>query len=293
MNNNLFKGTGVALITPFQSDGSVDFKGLEKLVNNLVENGVDYLVVLGTTGETVTLSDDEQDEVVRKVKEYIDKRVPLVLGMGGNNTLALVEKMKKTDFEGVSAILSASPSYNKPTQEGIYQHYKKLSENSPLPIILYNVPGRTASNMTAETTLRLAKDFSNIIGIKEASGNMEQVMQILKNAPKDFLTISGEDSLTLPMIACGGHGVISVVANAFPKEYSQMVNDCLKNDFEAAKKLHYFLLDIIGLLFVEGNPGGVKAALKIKGVCGDTLRLPLVNLGSNTYGKLQKAIESL
>ena len=293
MNSNQYRGTGVALVTPFDSESKVDFEGLEKLVNSVIEGGLDYLVVLGTTGETVTLTEKEQAEVTKKVVEVTNKRVPVVLGMGGNNTNAIVESMKSTDLTGISALLSASPSYNKPTQEGIYQHYKTLSENSPLPIILYNVPGRTASNMLVSTTLRLANDFENIIAIKEASGNLEQVMEIIKDAPEGFQVISGDDALTLPIIACGGAGVISVVANAFPKQFSNMVNLCLNADYAEARKIHYSLTETIRLLFVEGNPAGVKAVLKMKGICGDAVRLPLVNIGKDTLQKLQGEFEKL
>lgn len=293
MDTNQLKGTGVALVTPFTNDSKVDYQGLEKLVNSMIEGGLDYLVVLGTTGETVTLTEEEQEKVTRKVVEVTNNRVPVVLGLGGNNTSAIVEKMKNGDFTGISAILSASPSYNKPTQEGIYQHYKMLAKNSPLPIILYNVPGRTASNMLASTTLRLANDFKNIVAIKEASGNMEQVMEIIKDAPEGFQVISGDDALTLPIIACGGAGVISVVANAFPKIFSEMVNFCLKADFAGARKIHYSLTETIRLLFVEGNPAGVKAVLKMKGICGDAVRLPLVNIGKDTFGKLETEVGKL
>lgn len=293
MDTNQLKGTGVALVTPFTSDSKVDFVGLEKLVNHVIEGGLDYLVVLGTTGETVTLTEQEQAQVTKKVVEVANNRLPVVLGMGGNNTSAIVEKMGNTNFTGISAILSASPSYNKPTQEGIYQHYRMLSENSPLPIILYNVPGRTASNMLASTTLRLANDFENIVAIKEASGNLEQVMEIIKDVPDGFQVISGDDALTLPIIACGGSGVISVVANAYPKEFSNMVNFCLDGNYAEARKIHYSLTETIRLLFVEGNPAGVKAVLKMKGIGGDVVRLPLVNIGTETHQKLQGEFEKL
>lgn len=293
MKMDQFKGAGVALVTPFLENGQVDYSGLEKLVNSMVQNGLDYLVVLGTTGETVTLDAEEQKLVVKKVIETNNNRLPIVLGLGGNNTMDLVDKLKTIDFTGISAILSASPSYNKPTQEGIYQHYKTLSENSPLPIILYNVPGRTASNVLASTTLRLGRDFENIIAIKEASGNMEQVMEIIQLAPEGFLCISGDDALTLPIIACGGAGVISVLANAFPKKFSEMLRHCLAGDFSTARKIHYSFTDMIHLLFVEGNPAGVKAALKLTGICGDTLRLPLVKVGEETLSKIEKEVNKL
>ena len=286
MNKQLL-GTGVALVTPFDNSGKVDYAALGNLVENIISNGVDYLVVLGTTGESVTLNKQEKKQVVSHVIAVNKGRLPVVLGLGGNNTFELIEQISETDFNGISAILSVSPYYNKPTQEGIYQHYKLISEKSPVPIILYNVPGRTSSNLLPETTIRLANDFKNIIAIKEASGNMEQVMRILNHKPKDFMVISGDDSLTLPMIACGAQGVISVVANAYPKEFSDMVRHSLKGDFETARINHYKLLEIIDNLFVEGNPAGIKACLKIREITGDKLRLPLVNVGDNTFNKLK------
>lgn len=270
-----FKGTGVAIVTPFNEDKSIDFDGLTKLVNHLIDGGIEYLVVLGTTGETATLSLSEQKEVLAHVKTVNNNRLPIVLGIGGNNTSDIISKYDAFNLEGVSAILTASPYYNKPTQEGIYQHYKSLAENCPLPIILYNVPGRTASNMTAETTLRLANDFENIIGIKEASADMDQVMQILKNKPQGFFLTSGEDALALPMTLLGGAGVISVVANALPKDFSDMIRAALNAELATANELHYKVLDFIYLLFAEGNPGGIKAALNQLNICGEHLRQPL------------------
>lgn len=283
-------GTGVALVTPFKADKTVDFEGLTNLVEHVINGGVNYLVVLGTTGESVTLKESEQEEVLEHIKKVNNNRLPLVLGIGGNNTEKLIEDFNRFDLNGVSAILSASPSYNKPTQEGIYQHFKSLSEAAPLPIILYNVPGRTASNMTAATTLRLAKDFKNIIGIKEASADMNQVMAIIKNKPADFLLISGEDGLTYPIIACGGAGVISVVANTQPKIFSSLVKEALSGDFNSAKDKHYQLMDFINLLFEQGNPGGVKAALKHQGVCGDHLRLPLWNVDADLEHRIKESL---
>lgn len=286
-----FKGTGVAIVTPFKPDFTLDIDALKRLVNYLIDGNVTYLVVLGTTGEGVTLTSDEKKLVIKTVVETNNKRVPLVLGVGGNSTAEVVTALKTTDFNGFSAILSVSPYYNKPSQEGIYQHYKLVSENSPLPIILYNVPGRTGSNMLAETTLRLANDFKNIIAIKEASGNMEQMMKIINKKPAGFMLISGDDNLTLPIIAAGGAGVISVVANAFPADFSKMVSLCLENKFDEARKLHYKLVEITDQLFADGNPGGVKAALKIKGICGDDVRLPLVKVNSGVYAKLEELIK--
>lgn len=284
-----FKGTGVAIVTPFKSDKSVDFKGLESLVDHLTKEGVDYLVVQGTTGESVTLTKKEKREVIDFVIEKNAGKLPIVLGIGGNNTLEVCKDFENFDLSKVDGILSASPMYNKPIQEGIYQHYKEISKVSPKPIILYNVPGRTGSNMLPSTTIRLANDFENIIAIKEASGNMGQIMQIIKNRPTDFLVISGDDGITLPMIACGAEGVISVVANVFPKEFSEMVNLCLEGKFTQAQVNHYKLVDIIDMLFAEGNPGGAKAVLKILGITGDDMRLPLVNISDKLYQQLEKA----
>jgi 4-hydroxy-tetrahydrodipicolinate synthase len=268
-------GTGVAIVTPLLNDGKIDFKGLENLVNRLIKDGITYIVVLGTTGETATLTSDEKQQVINCIATTNNKRVPLVIGIGGNNTAELIEQVKNADTSIFSAILSVSPYYNKPTQKGIYEHYKLLAKHASLPIILYNVPSRTGSNITAETTLQLATDFKQIIGIKEASGNLEQMMKIIKDAPKDFLVISGDDNLTLPLIAAGGKGVISVTANAFTKTYSTMVQHCLAGNFIAAQKLHYQLMEITDLFFAEGNPAGVKVALKMLNVCNDYVRLPL------------------
>ncbi len=285
------KGTGVAIVTPFKKNGSVDLEGLKKLVNHLINGKVDYLVVLGTTGETATLSKDEKQQVMDCVVKENKKRLPLVLGVGGNNTEEIAHLIKKVDTRAFDAILSVSPYYNKPSQEGIYQHYKVLSKASKLPIILYNVPGRTASNMTWDTTVRLAKDFKNIVAVKEASGSIEQMMKIIKHKPKDFMLISGDDNLTLPIIAVGGVGVISVVANAYPKDFSDMVRAALKHDLEKAKKLHYSLIDITDQLFADGNPGGVKQALSTLKVCGTTVRLPLVEPNDKVKQKLNELMK--
>ena len=287
MMNKNFRGTGVALVTPFLPDGSIDFNGLGNLVNHLIAGGIDYLVVLGTTGETATLTKDEKIAVVNYVLETTAKRIPVVLGLGGNNTKEIIDNIAYFDFKRIDAILSVSPYYNKPTQEGIFKHYQMIAEASPVPVILYNVPGRTSSNVTAETTLRLA-EIPNIIGIKEASGILEQIMHIIKDKPRNFLVISGDDALTLPIIASGGDGVISVVANAFPRIFSDMVKLALNGDFEAARRNHYRLFDITRFLFSEGNPGGIKAALKILNITEDHMRLPLYKISENTY----KSIES-
>ncbi len=283
-----FTGTGVAIVTPFTTKGEVDFPALTKLVEYLIKGRVDYIVVLGTTGETATLSKEEKKQVIAHIIKTNKKRIPLVLGVGGNNTADLVEQLKKDDLSGFDAILSVSPYYNKPSQEGIYQHYKAIAKASPLPIILYNVPGRTASNITADTTLRLAKDFKNIIAIKEASGNLEQCMKIIKHRPDNFLIISGDDNLTLPLIASGADGVISVVANAYPKDFSDMVRHALVHDFKTAQKLHYKLMEITEQLFADGNPGGVKVVLAQKKITQPTVRLPLVEPNDAVKAKLKK-----
>tara|TARA_B100000683_G_scaffold73624_1_gene72319 strand:- start:16202 stop:17077 length:876 start_codon:yes stop_codon:yes gene_type:complete len=291
MRHNL-NGTGIAIVTPFLERGGVDFIGLEKILNHIIEGGVDYIVVLGTTGESVVLSADEKKAVTNFVNETVDGRKPLVIGIGGNNTCNVTDTIKTTDLHGYDAILSVSPYYNKPTQDGIYQHYKAISAASPIPIILYNVPGRTSSNMSAETTIRLAHDFDNIIGVKEASGDMNQIMKIIKYKPEGFLVISGDDGLTLPMIYMGADGVISVIGQAYPKEFSDMVRYALEGNQIVANKLHYQLLDLLDPLYCNGNPAGIKAALKIMGICGDRVRLPLLNVEKETYQKLEAFIKS-
>lgn len=290
--NSKFKGTGVAIVTPFRNDDSIDFKSLTKLVNFQIENHVDYIVVLGTTGESVTLSNDEKQAVVDTVIEAANKRVPVVVGIGGNNTQDVISKIKSFDFSNIDGILSVSPYYNKPSQAGIYEHYKAVASASSLPVIIYNVPGRTGSNISAETTLKLA-EIDNIVATKEASGNLLQVMEILKYKPKDFMLISGDDALTLPIIALGGNGVISVAANAFPGEMSEMVNLALDKKIPQARTIHYQLLDIINTLFVEGSPAGIKAALAIKKLNTNHLRLPLVPVSQATYNKLAEQIKTL
>lgn len=286
------KGTGVALVTPFTADGKVDYKGLEKLINFCIEGGVEYLVSLGTTGESVNLTKEEKLEVLNFTVEKNAGRVPVVAGFGGNSTHEVVKDINGYDFKGVDAILSVSPYYNKPTQEGIYQHYKCIAEVAPRPVILYNVPGRTGSNMTAATTLRLA-ELPNIIGMKEASGDFNQCMQLVKNKPKDFLLISGDDNITMGLISYGFDGVISVVGQAFPKIFTEMVRQSLKGDFEKARQLHYKLNDITDMLFAEGNPGGVKFALETLGVCESHLRLPLVGISDALKQRMKGAIEAL
>lgn len=279
---NSFNGAGVALITPFNDDLSIDFASLERLIEHQIAGGMDYLVSLGTTGETATLSLDEKKQVWKFTAEKVAGRVPLVAGIGGNNTQEVVHDMKAADLKGYSAILSVSPYYNKPTQEGIYQHYKAISENSPLPIILYNVPGRTASLISVETVIRLAKDFKNIIAIKEASGSFDQFNKIMRDKPVDFCLISGDDPITLPMMALGAVGIISVVGNAFPKEVSQLARLCGNQQFEEARELHSLLLRITELCFVDGNPAGVKAILSEMGIGKEVVRLPLTPVSEST-----------
>ena len=287
-----FSGTGIAIVTPFLDGGGVDFNGLEKLLNHIIEGDVDYIVVLGTTGESVTLSNHEKIAVTNFVKETVGGRKPLVMGIGGNNTCAVADIIKNTDLSGYDAILSVSPYYNKPSQEGIYQHYKAVSAASSLPVILYNVPGRTGSNISSETTLRLAHDFDNIIAIKEASGDLDQVMKIIKDRPEGFLVISGDDGLTLPMIHMGADGVISVIGQAYPKDFSEMVRYALEGNQTLANKIHYQLYNLLDPLYCNGNPAGIKAALKIMGICGDRVRLPLTNVEKETYQKLEALIKS-
>ena len=257
-----FVGTGVALVTPFKKDFSVDVQALEKIVNHVIEGGVEYLVVLGTTGEPATLTSEEKELVIQTVIKTNNNRLPLVLGVGGNNTMQVVEELKTRDFSGFSAILSVSPYYNKPTQEGIYQHFSAIAKASPLPIIIYNVPGRTASNILPSTVIRLANDFPNIIGIKEAAGDIVQAMKIIQNKPKDFLVISGDDMITLPMVLAGGAGVISVIGEGFPKEFSQMVRLGLERKVDEAYALHYKIADATDMIFEQGNPAGIKEVFK-------------------------------
>jgi 4-hydroxy-tetrahydrodipicolinate synthase len=290
---NKFYGTGVAIITPFQQNGAIDFDALSNLIEYLIEGGVEYIVSLGTTGENVVLSAEEKKKVWAFTAEIVNGRIDLVAGIGGNNTAEVVEQIKAFDTNGYDAILSASPSYNKPTQEGIYQHYKAIAEASPLPVILYNVPGRTGSNVSAETTVRLAHDFNNIIGTKEASGNFDQFNQIMRDKPKDFLLISGDDPVTLPMMALGAVGAITVIGNALPRQTSDMVRAALNGDYAAAQKAHFSLIDFTRLCFVEGSPAGVKTALKLLGVCGDTVRLPLVQIGNDTAARFKTEIEKI
>ncbi len=287
------RGTGVALVTPFTKSGDVDYNGLEKVINHSINGGVEYLVSLGTTGESVNLSKEEKLDILNFTIEKAAERVPVVAGFGGNSTDEVIRDIEKFHFKGVDAVLSVSPYYNKPTQEGIYQHYKAIAKVSPKPIILYNVPGRTASNMLASTTLRIANEVENVVGMKEASGDFAQCMQIAKNKPKDFLLVSGDDNITLGLIAYGFDGVISVVGQAFPEIFTEMVRQALKGNIEKARELHYQLNDITDMLFAEGNPAGVKAALELQGICGGHVRLPLVAASNELRSKMKAAVEAL
>ncbi len=273
---NQLKGTGVAMVTPFKKDGSVDVPALKKLTDHLVDGGVDYLVVMGTTGETSVMDKEDKKLVLDTVLATNAGRKPVVLGLGGNNTLDLCAQLDRMDAAGLTAILSVAPYYSKPTQNGLFEHYKALSEHSKLPIILYNVPGRTGCNLLPDTVQRIAFDCRNVIGIKEASGNMEQIMTIIRERPKDFLVISGDDSITMPLMAAGADGVISVIGNAFPAEWSAMVKHAAKGEVVEARAIHYRLLELVQLLFVEGNPAGIKEVLSHLDVCENYLRLPLV-----------------
>jgi len=284
---NKLIGTGVALITPFKSDLSVDVEALSNLVKDQIGNGINYLVVLGTTGESATLSKSEKDLVVNTVIKANNGKIPLVLGMGGNNTAALAEELKFTDLSAFEAILSVSPYYNKPTQEGIYQHYKIISEASKKPVIIYNVPGRTASNVLPATVLRLARDFKNIIGIKEAAGDIVQAMKLISILPEDFLVISGDDMVALPIILAGGHGVISVIGQGLPSEFSKMVQLGLEGKVKEAYQLHYKIMPAIDLIFAEGNPAGIKAMLYSKKACENVVRLPLVKSSDKLKGEIE------
>ena len=285
-------GTGVAIVTPFRKDDSVDFKSLANLVEHIITNKAEYIVVLGTTGETPTLTKDEKKAIASFVVEAVNKRVPIVLGLGDYNTQDVISKIKKTDFDGIDAILSVTPYYNKPTQKGLYSHFQAIATTCPVPVIIYNVPGRTGCNISAETTLRLANDFSDqFLGIKEASGNFSQVMKIIQGKPENFLVISGDDGITLPLISIGASGVISVVANAFPKEFSTMVRKALEMKYNEARQIHYRLIEIIENLFVEGSPAGIKAALNILGFAQNQVRMPLTTVSRATYNKLSELIK--
>ncbi|MEL1240691.1 4-hydroxy-tetrahydrodipicolinate synthase [Flavobacterium flavipallidum] len=286
-------GTGVALVTPFKEDFSIDTEALTRIVNFSVDGGVEYLVILGTTAENATLTSDEKELVIQTVVEANNGRLPLVLGVGGNNTMKVVEELKTRDMSPYVAILSVSPYYNKPTQEGIYQHFKAIAEASPLPVILYNVPGRTSSNMSPKTVLRLANDFENIVAIKEAAGDIVQVMQLLKDKPADFLVISGDDMTALASVLAGGSGVISVIGQGFPKEFSEMIRLGLNRKVDEAYKSQYLLSDIIDMIFEQGNPAGIKHVFQVLGLADNTVRLPLVTIDEDLQERIAEFVNKI
>ncbi len=291
--NNIFRGLGIALITPFTEDGAVDYEALSRLIDYQLDNGADFLCILATTGETPCLSLAERAQIKNAIVRQVAGRVPILMGCGGNNTAAVVEELKNGDFSGIDGVLSVCPYYNKPSQEGLYQHFKAIAAATELPVVLYNVPGRTGINLKPETTCRLAKDCKNIVAIKEASGSLEQVDEIIKYKPNDFEVISGDDALTFPMIACGAVGVISVIGNALPKEFSRMIRLEFNGEFEAAQKIHHKFTDLYSLLFVDGNPAGVKALLTEMGFIKNQLRLPLVPTRVTTLQKISSIIKEL
>ena len=293
MVRNIFKGLGIALITPFCEDGSVDYKSLVRLMEYQLDNGADFLCILATTGETPCLTKDEKQKIKDLVVSTVKGRVPILMGCGGNNTAAIVEELHTGDFRGIDGVLSVCPYYNKPSQEGLYQHFKTIAAATSLPVVLYNVPGRTGVNLKAETTVRLARDCENIVAIKEASGSLEQVDEIIKNKPKDFAVISGDDALTFPMISCGAEGVISVIGNALPKEFSRMIRLEFKGEYEGARKIHHRFTELFSLLFVDGNPAGVKAMLHEMGFIENVLRLPLVPTRISTLQKMSEILKEL
>ena len=293
MVHNIFKGLGIALITPFLEDGSVDYKSLIRLVEYQLDNGADFFCILATTGETPTLTTEEKQKIKDLVVSLVGGRVPILVGCGGYNTAEIVQELKTRDFKGVDGILSVCPYYNKPSQEGLYQHFKTIAAATTLPVVLYNVPGRTGVNMKAETTVRLARDCQNIVAIKEASGNLEQVDEIIKNKPKDFDVISGDDALTFPMISCGAVGVISVIGNALPREFSKMIRLQMKGEYDGARKIHHRFIDLFSLLFVDGNPAGVKAMLHEMGYIQNVLRLPLVPTRISTLQRMSEIMKEL
>jgi 4-hydroxy-tetrahydrodipicolinate synthase len=288
-----FKGTGVAIVTPFRNDSSIDFSALGRVINHVIKGGVNYIVAMGTTGETPTLTKEEKKALVSYVTETIENRVPLVIGIGGNNTQEIINFIRELDLTGVDGILSVAPYYNKPGQRGIFQHFKAIATCSPLPVIIYNVPGRTCSNITSDTCLELAHECENIVAVKEASGDMAQIMRIIKGKPENFLVISGDDMMTIPIIAAGGSGVVSVLANAYPAECSELVNHALKNNFKTAREIQFRFLESIELLFTEGNPSGIKAFLTLMNLCQNNLRLPLVPVSKTIFSRIQKAAEEL
>lgn len=286
-----FRGTGVAIITPFKNDTSIDFAALGRIIEHVIKGGVNYIVAMGTTGEAPTLTKDEKQALLSFVTESINERVPLVAGIGGNNTQEIINCIRELDLAGVDGILSVAPYYNKPGQRGLLQHFKAIATCSPLPVIIYNVPGRTSSNISSDTTLELAHECENIIGIKEASGDIGQIMRIIKGKPENFLVLSGDDLLSIPLIASGGSGVISVLANAWPAECSELVSQALKNNLKQAREIHFRFLEVIELLFADGNPSGIKAFMSVMNLCKNNLRLPLVPVSKNIMARIQKAAE--
>ena len=290
--NNPFLGTGIAIVTPYNQDGSVDHEALKKIVNFNVENGTNYIVISGTTGESVTITKQEKKEIVKTIKEANANRLPLVLGIGGNNTAAVIEEINATDLSDFAGILSVSPYYSKPTQEGMYQHFKAIAEACPVPIILYNVPGRTSKNMEPTTVLRLANDFENIVAVKEAGNNLQQYYELLRDKPEDFSIISGDDDLALGVVLAGGAGVISVIGQAFPKEFSKMIQLGLEGKAKDAYNIHFKLMEIVGLIFSENNPAGIKAVLKTLDLCSDKVRLPLVEASSELTEKIESFVSA-
>lgn len=293
MVQNIFKGLGIALITPFKSDGSVDYESLKRLIEYQLAGGADFLCILATTGETPCLTAEEKQNIKQTVVDVVRGRVPILMGCGGNNTVNVIEELKNGDFKGIDGVLSVCPYYNKPSQEGLYQHFKAIAAATRLPVVLYNVPGRTGVNLKAETTVRLARDCKNIVAIKEASGSLEQVDEIIKNKPRDFDVISGDDALTFPMISCGAVGVISVIGNALPKEFSKMIRLEQRGEYEAARKIHHRFTDLFSLLFVDGNPAGVKAMLSEMGFIENELRLPLVPTRISTKQRMSEIMKEL
>ncbi|MCX6333659.1 MAG: 4-hydroxy-tetrahydrodipicolinate synthase [Bacteroidia bacterium] len=288
-----FKGTGVAIITPFKNDSSIDFTAVGRVINHVIKGGVNYIVAMGTTGEASTLTKDEKYALVSYVTEAVDSRVPLVIGIGGNNTQEIINTIVEFDLQGVDGILSVAPYYNKPSQRGLFQHFKAIATCSPLPILIYNVPGRASVNITSDTCLELAHECDNIVAVKEASGDIAQIMRIIKGKPENFHVISGDDMLTIPVIAAGGSGVISVLANAYPAECSELVSDALKSNFKAAREIQFRFIEAIELLFADGNPSGVKAFMSNMNLCQNILRLPLVPVNKNVYSRIQKVVEEL
>jgi len=290
--NNKFVGTGVALVTPFKSDLSIDHEALTNIVNFNIDNGTDYLVVCGTTGESVTITKQEKEDIIATISNANNGRLPMVLGIGGNNTASVLEEIKQTELSDFDAILSVVPYYSKPTQEGLYQHFKAISEASPIDVILYNVPGRTSKNMEPETTLRLANDFKNVIAVKEAGNNIGQYLNLLKNKPNDFHIISGDDDLALGVVLAGGSGVISVIGQAFPKEFSEMIRLGLKGEAKKAYLIHYKLMDVVSYIFEENNPAGIKAVFEVLNLCQDTVRLPLVTASNHLKSKIKSFVSN-